>query len=109
MRKFRKSPLVRLDQSFNKCFEITDSSVSRIPIIPSLQMPTVRDQVPQAARLGQQFIQQNRGILSSFGVTADFQYDGNSLDLVFRAGTKIGALPLLSPTSGKPDYGLIIK
>ncbi|MCI0616767.1 hypothetical protein L0244_27625, partial [bacterium] len=26
-----------------------------------------------------------------------------------KSGTKIGALPLLSPTSGKPDYGLIIK
>jgi hypothetical protein len=72
-------------------------------------MPASRDPIPQAARLGQQFVQQNRGILSSFGVTADFKYDGNSLDLVFKAGTKIGALPLLSPTSGKPDYGLIIK
>ena len=109
MRKYRKSPLVPLDQPFNKCFEIADSSVSRIPILRSLQMPSSRDPVPQAARLAQQFITQNRGILNNFGVAADLHYDGTSLDLLLKSGTKIGALPLLSPTSGKPDYGLIIK
>ncbi len=72
-------------------------------------MPSSRDPVPQAARLAQQFITQNRGILNSFGVAADLHYDGTSLDLLLKSGTKIGALPLLSPTSGKPDYGLIIK
>ncbi|OPX87207.1 MAG: McrBC 5-methylcytosine restriction system component [Pelotomaculum sp. PtaB.Bin104] len=36
-------------------------------------------------------------------------YDGSAVDVVLQAGTRVGALPLLSPTTGRPDYGLIIK
>lgn len=51
----------------------------------------------------------NRGILGNFGISGDLDYDGNKVDLIIKTGTRIGAIPLLSPTSGKPDYGLVIK
>lgn len=68
-----------------------------------------RDPQAQAARLAQQFIRQNQGILKDFGISVNLTYDGNTIDLVFEANTKVGALPLLSPTTGRPDYGLVIK
>jgi hypothetical protein len=42
---------------------------------------------------------------------AEFEqrYDGNAVSLHVRTSTKVGAVPLLSPTTGQPDYGLIVK
>lgn len=107
--RHRKSPLKAPEQTQSRCFEITDSSFHRISAFSLIGRAGSRDPTPQAARIAQQFLAQNRGILSSFGITADLDYDGTSLDLVLQAGTRIGALPLLSPTTGKPDYGLVIK
>lgn len=110
-RRYRhnRSPLVRVEQPFSRCFEIVDSSYCRISAFNLLQTIPSREPVPQAARLSQQFLSQNRGIFANFGIAAELDYDGTALDIVMKAGTKIGALPLLSPTTGKPDYGLVIK
>jgi hypothetical protein len=59
--------------------------------------------------LANQFIQHNRGILNQFGVTSEIAFDGSIVDIVFRTSTRVGAIPLLSPTSGQPDYGLVIQ
>ncbi len=94
-----------------QCFEIEDSS--RIKILASQLIRggrlSVRDPNPHAARLGKQFIRQNRGILDDFEVEASTSYDGQSVSIWLKSGTYIGALPLLSPTTGRPDYGLVIK
>ena len=92
-----------------RCLETTDSSLLRRSATFFLKSGKPRDYQAQAARLGQQFIQQNRWIFNQFDVEASLDYDGSSVDIVIRTGSKIGALPLFSPTSGKPDYGLIIK
>ena len=91
------------------CFETKDSSILRRSALFFLKSGKPRDYLAQAARLGQQFVQQNRWIFNQFDVKASLDYDGSSVDIVIRTGSKIGALPLFSPTSGKPDYGLIIK
>jgi hypothetical protein len=59
--------------------------------------------------LANQFIQQNRGILHQLGVLIETAYDRATVDLVFRTGTRVGAIPLISPTTGQPDYGLIVQ
>lgn len=93
------------------CFEVEDSS--RIKVSADLLIrggaSSVRDPNPHAARLGRQFIKQNKGLLADFDVEASLSYDGQNVDIWLNAGTYIGALPLMSPTSGRPDYGLIIK
>jgi hypothetical protein len=59
--------------------------------------------------LAHQFIGQNAGLLGNLGIVIEPRYDGTAVELVFRTGTRIGAIPLLSPTTGKPDYGLVVK
>jgi hypothetical protein len=74
-----------------------------------LRRPASRDPNSQAARLAHQFISQNSELLSNLGVVVEPRYDGSTVELVFRTGTRVGAIPLFSPTTGKPDYGLIVK
>lgn len=108
-RKFVKAPLLPVKPGDSSCFEVVDSSVVRVPASFLLKGLSSRDPNPQTARLANHFIQQNRGILGSFGISGTLDYDGNKVDIILKTGTRIGAIPLLSPTSGKPDYGLVIK
>ncbi len=64
------------------CFEGRDSSVLHIPAQTLIQGELPRYPEQQAGRLAKQFVQQNRGILSDFGVTSRVAYDGETVDLV---------------------------
>jgi hypothetical protein len=68
-----------------------------------------RDPYPQAARLAEQFANQNRALFSLLDVQVDSHYDGNDLLLRLTSGDRVGAIPLFSPTSGTPDYGLVVQ
>ncbi len=91
------------------CFEAVDGSTLRIPAATLLRGQSPRDPSSQSARLAAQFITQNRPRLEQIGVEAEQHYDGGSVDLVLRTSTQIGAVPLVSPTTGRHDYGLVIK
>jgi hypothetical protein len=51
----------------------------------------------------------NRGILRDFGVNAAVARRHNEPGLVLQTSTRIGAIPLLSPVSGRPDFGLVVE
>lgn len=106
----KKAPLLHIQARPAASLEVLDSTTIGIPAL-FLLAPNQnnRDPQAQATRMANQFILQNRGILRDFGITADLKYDGTSVQIILKTGTKIGALPLLSPTTGKPDYGLVIK
>jgi len=93
----------------NVCLETTDSAAFRQPATFLDSASAARDRQAQLARLANQFIHQNHGILNQFGVVVEMAYDGSTVDLVFRTGTRIGAMPLISPKSGRPDFGLVIQ
>jgi len=63
----------------------------------------------RAARLAEQFVTQNRSLMSLLDVRIDRDYDGNELRLIIQAGSAIGAVPLISPTTARPDYGLVVQ
>lgn len=90
------------------CFTGKDSSFLRIPAQMLVQGEIPRYPEQQAGRLAQQFLQQNRGVLANFGITPHVAYDGEIVELVLETSTQVGAIPLLSPTTGRPDYGLIV-
>lgn len=90
------------------CFEGHDSSLLRIPAQTLIQGELPRYPEQQAGRLAQQFVQQNLGLLADFGVIPRVAYDGENVDLLLETSTQVGAIPLLSPTSGRPDYGLVV-
>ena len=103
------APLSSQEYERTPCFEAVESRRLKVPAETLIRGNPGRDPNPQAARLASQFIRQNKEILNVFDTGIDLSYDGNKLDLVFFPSTKIGALPLLSPTTGRPDYGLVIK
>jgi hypothetical protein len=104
-----RSPLSNFTPVKSGCFEIVDSSISHLSANFLIHGSLPRDPQAQAARLCNQFINLNRGILGNLDVSAESVYDGNSVTLSLKAGTRVGAIPLISPTTGKPDYGLVIK
>lgn len=106
---FIRVPLRSLERSNTKCFEMTDLSVLEIPASFLIKNDGIQNRESQVARMCDQFIRDNRGLLKDFGVSTHQKYDGQNVFLSFNSTTRIGAHPLLSPTSGKPDYGLIIK
>ncbi len=106
---FTRVPLCQLDKSNSKCLEMTDLSVLNVPAYFLMRDDKARNPETQIARLSTQFIRDNRGLLNNYGVSVESKFDGQTVSLSFTSTNFIGALPLLSPTSGKPDYGLIIK
>ena len=60
------------------------------------------------ARLFQQFININKPLLNMFDLSAYPIFDGDNFDVKIESKSKIGALPLISPITYKPDYSLII-
>ena len=63
----------------------------------------------RAARLAEQFMNQNRALMSLLDVRVEREYDGNDVRLLIQAGNAVGAIPLISPTSARPDYGLVVQ
>ena len=92
-----------------QCFEAVDSGTLRVAATTLIRGAHPRDPASQAARLAGHFIERNRSTLSQVGAAIEQEYDGSRVDLVIRTGTNIGAVPLISPTTGRADYGLVVK
>lgn len=95
--------------SDNPVIELEDSSQQRISAEFLLDGRNAWGAEQTIGRLAKQFLNQNQGILRSFGIDAFVGYDGSDITVNLKTTTRVGALPLLSPTTGKPDYGLVIR
>jgi hypothetical protein len=94
------------------CLEVEDYSISRRSAIDFFQLRRFGDpqtSAARAARLTEQFVAQNRTLMELLDVRIDRDYDGNDLHLLIRAGSAVGAIPLISPTTARPDYGLVVQ
>ena len=67
------------------------------------------DPLASAAKLAGQLINQNRRILDLARIQVDTEFNGRQVSLRLTTGNTIGAIPLVSPVTGKPDYGVIVK
>jgi len=92
----------------SQCIALADNSTVRIDARNFVTGPTPKDIHALAARLGEQLIQQNRGLLQDFGVDSSLHFDGSRVDIVLTSSNQVGAIPLVSPTTGKVDYGLVV-
>ena len=52
---------------------------------------------------------QNAKTLGQFSVNARVDFDGNDVFVVFQSGPHIGAFPLISPVTGKPEITLVVR
>lgn len=67
------------------------------------------DPLAAAAKLAGQLINQNRKILDLARIGIISEFNGRQVLLRLTTGNTIGAIPLVSPLTGKPDYGVIIR
>lgn len=94
------------------CLALEDHSVARRSAIDFFQLRRLGDPqtlAARAARLAEQFVTQNRSLMSLLDVRVDRDYDGSDVRLVVQAGNAVGAIPLISPTTARPDYGLVVQ
>jgi hypothetical protein len=90
-------------------FEMLDSSTLRLPADFLLRGALTRDPSRQTARLADQFLERNRVRFCELDLEVEPRYDGTRVEFLVRAGIRIGAIPLLSPTTGKSDYGFVVR
>ncbi|MGA2135447.1 MAG: hypothetical protein ABSH50_24425 [Bryobacteraceae bacterium] len=109
-RKPRRSvPLHTLRAPHEICLEAPDHSTVRKSAIQFFQLSNSSNPAAQAARLTEQFIAQNRTPLSLMDAHIERDYDGSDVFLALTTGSSVGAVPLLSPTSARHDYGLVVQ
>ncbi len=107
-----RAPLVAPPRANEVCLEVEDHSTMRRSAIDFFQLRGLGDtqRLPgRAARLAEQFVIQNRSLLALLDIRIDRDFDGNDLYLLIRAGSAVGAIPLISPTTARPDYGLVVQ
>lgn len=108
----RTAPLVAPARANEICLELEDHSVAGRSAIDFFQLRRVGDpqtMAARAARLAEQFVTQNRSLMALLDVRVDRDYDGSDVRLLVQAGNSVGAIPLISPTTARPDYGLVVQ
>ena len=96
-------------QAEEVCLELQDHSVARLSAVRFFKTYGSRDPAAQAARIAEQFIAQNRALLSRLDARVERDYDGRDLWLVITSGSAVGATPLFSSTTARLDLGLVIQ
>ena len=91
-----------------KSLRFTDSSTTSFPA-RNLALNIGSDPVEQAARLGQHFLTRNRAILASLDVESSLSYTNSNININFQSSSTVGTVPLISPTTGRPDFSLVIE
>ncbi len=89
--------------------DVKDSSRTRISAASLLGFQNSWRQESKISRLAKQLLDQNEGLLQDFDVQGEVVYYGDSVNLALETGSITGALPLRSPTTGRADYGLLIR
>jgi hypothetical protein len=104
-----ESPLLPIEPSRDICLELQDYTTVRKSAVELFAVRGSADPQAQAARLADQFINQNRSLLDLLQVTVRRDYDGRDVLLEVESGSRVGAIPLISPLTAKADFGLIVQ
>ena len=59
--------------------------------------------------MAEQFITRNQAVFEVLQLIVAREYDGTDLYLSLKSASAIGAVPLVSPTTARPDYGLLVQ
>jgi McrBC 5-methylcytosine restriction system component len=110
LRRYRSySPLAPATQLEQRCFEASDSTITRLSADFLLRGQRSRDPSSQISRLADQFLALNQAAFRQLDLVVEAHYRNSTVELDVHAGTCIGAIPLVSPTSGRHDYGLVVR
>lgn len=105
----RRASLTHARPTTGRIFELHDTSQQTISASSLLRGRRARDVSGQVARLAREFTLRNESSLRDLDATIEPVYDGTSVKLRIQSTGTIGAVPLVSPTSGRTEYGLVIQ
>ena len=88
--------------------EVEDSSEHFLSALGWLADDT-RGREATAERLAESFLEQNQGILRDMAITSDVRRQRGVPGIYLRTSTRVGAVPLLSPVTARPDFGLVVR
>ena len=104
----RRTPLLTLAPPNDICLELEDYTRVTKSAVALFGVKSSADPATQAARLADQFITQNAPLFQLLQVNIQRDFDGKDVLLHIESGSVIGAVPLVSPLTAKPDFGLVI-
>lgn len=91
------------------CLEATDHSVLQTPLRELFGGRRGRDLSANELRLARLFLDQNRRYFEQLETEGEIEVEGTEPVLQLVTGARAGAIPLLSPSSGRHDLGLVIQ
>jgi hypothetical protein len=91
------------------CFDVPDSAVTTVDASFLAARAQPRDKNSLAARLASQFVKVNAATFKLLETDVRPTFNGDQVALQVVTGTRVGAVPLRSPTSGALDYGLVVR
>jgi 5-methylcytosine-specific restriction endonuclease McrBC regulatory subunit McrC len=104
-----RTPLQAPKHTPDICLELQDHTRVTRSAVAFFGSNTSGDPAAQAARLADQFINQNAALFQLLDVSVQRDYDGRDVLLHIDSGSAIGAIPLISPLTARPDFGLIVQ
>jgi 5-methylcytosine-specific restriction endonuclease McrBC regulatory subunit McrC len=103
------TPLQTIRPTNDICLELRDHTRVTKSAVAFFGSKASADPAAQAARLADQFITQNAPLFQLLQVSVQRDYDGRDVLLHIDSGSAIGAVPLVSPLSGRQDFGLVVQ
>ena len=91
------------------CLELPDYSRVTRSAVEFFGSSNSANPTAQAARLAEQFIQQNSPIFQLLQVDVHRDYDGADVLMNIESHGAVGAVPLRSPLTGRHDFGLVVQ
>lgn len=91
------------------CWEVEDGASSTLDVTPLIGSTKVRDELSLAARRAESFLSQNRAALHSIGAHGHASTARGRVEVTLTTSNAIGAVPLISPVTGRTDYGLVVR
>lgn len=87
---------------------VPDSTTTLLPLIDWIGGDGA-DPRANAERRAEDLLRGNRGLLTDMRVEAQVARHRGEPHLEVRSGTRVGAVPLLSPITGRTDFGLVVE
>ncbi len=89
--------------------DLKDTRRVYLPTTFLSQHVSARNEDPIIAKLVHQFLKLNKPHFNELDVEAQLSYSGDNIKLNIKSNSKIGAVPLRSPITYKPEYSLVVK
>lgn len=99
----------RADRAVGTVWSAPDLGWLRIPVASLALGDGDRNPLQRELRLGEQFIHANRSTFNIYGVTANLEPMQEGVSVALHTSNEIGACALISPSTGRHDFGLVIR